>query len=270
MSYFTTGEFAKLCKVNKQTLFYYDQIGLLSPAIKKENGYRYYSIRQFEVFSVIELFKNMGMSLKDIQSFIQNKSPESFLQLMYEQKEEIAKKKAEIEMIESIIHTKIHVTEEALQLDFDALEFVHLSEDILYLSRNIEDATEEEFVIATSEFIHELYHSQLETGYPIGGMTTREQILKGNYDNYRYLYMEQPNPKAGHPYFKAIAGNFLIGYHKGTEQTLYKTYDRMLKELEQRNLTLGEYVYEEYVFDAVVKNREEDYITKIMIEAIEK
>jgi|SRR5699024_655379 len=101
-------------------------------------------------------------------------------------------------------------------------------------------------------------------------MTTREQILKGNYDNYRYLYMEQPNPKAGHPYFKAIAGNFLIGYHKGTEQTLYKTYDRMLKELEQRNLTLGEYVYEEYVFDAVVKNREEDYITKIMIEAIEK
>ena len=93
MSYFTTGEFAKLCKVNKQTLFYYDRIGLLSPAIKKENGYRYYSIRQFEVFSVIELFKNMGMSLKDIQSFIQNKSPESFLQLMYEQKEEIAKKK---------------------------------------------------------------------------------------------------------------------------------------------------------------------------------
>ncbi|AHZ14560.1 hypothetical protein V529_05340 [Bacillus velezensis SQR9] len=27
--YFTTGEFAKLCHVKKQTLFHYDEIGLL-------------------------------------------------------------------------------------------------------------------------------------------------------------------------------------------------------------------------------------------------
>lgn len=33
--YFTTGEFAKLCHVKKQTLFHYDEIGLLSPEIKK-------------------------------------------------------------------------------------------------------------------------------------------------------------------------------------------------------------------------------------------
>ncbi|MFE4512310.1 MerR family DNA-binding transcriptional regulator, partial [Bacillus subtilis] len=41
--YFTTGEFSKLCRVKKQTLFHYDEIGLFSPEIKKENGYRYYS-----------------------------------------------------------------------------------------------------------------------------------------------------------------------------------------------------------------------------------
>ncbi len=29
--YFTTGEFAKLCKVKKQTLFHYDHIGILKP-----------------------------------------------------------------------------------------------------------------------------------------------------------------------------------------------------------------------------------------------
>lgn len=29
-TYFTTGQFAKLCKVNKRTLFHYDDIGLLS------------------------------------------------------------------------------------------------------------------------------------------------------------------------------------------------------------------------------------------------
>ncbi|MES9688512.1 MerR family DNA-binding transcriptional regulator, partial [Bacillus sp. JJ353] len=57
--YFTTGEFAKLCHVKKQTLFHYDEIGLLSPEIKKENGYRYYSYNQFELFQVINLFKEV-------------------------------------------------------------------------------------------------------------------------------------------------------------------------------------------------------------------
>lgn len=62
--YFTTGEFSKLCRVKKQTLFHYDEIGLFSPEIKKENGYRYYSYHQFEIFQVISLFKELGYSIK--------------------------------------------------------------------------------------------------------------------------------------------------------------------------------------------------------------
>ena len=44
--YFTTGEFAKLCNVKKQTLFHYDIIGILNPAITGYKGYRYYSEMQ--------------------------------------------------------------------------------------------------------------------------------------------------------------------------------------------------------------------------------
>ncbi|MEG0685305.1 MAG: MerR family DNA-binding transcriptional regulator, partial [Coprobacillus sp.] len=41
--YFTTGEFARICKVPKHVLFHYDEIGLFKPTIVKENQYRYYS-----------------------------------------------------------------------------------------------------------------------------------------------------------------------------------------------------------------------------------
>ena len=44
--YFTTGEFAKICSVSKQTLIYYDRVGIFSPDITGSNGYRYYSIRR--------------------------------------------------------------------------------------------------------------------------------------------------------------------------------------------------------------------------------
>ncbi|MCL1697230.1 MerR family transcriptional regulator [Lysinibacillus sp. BPa_S21] len=266
VKYFTTGEFAKICKVNKQTLIYYDQIGLLSPIMKDNKDYRYYSIAQYEFFSVIELLKAVGMSLKDIQKYMAEKSPENFLDLMYQQKEIVARKRRELEMIESIIDVKIDLTKAALNLDFDSITIEHLPEATLYLSKNIEDSTEEQFTHAVSDFIDELDRSQLDTGYPIGGMTRREQVLAGNYDNYSYLYIEQPHPQEGHPYFRAIEGDFIVGYHIGTSATLGESYERLFKVMREKGFELGQYVYEEYIYDAVIKNREEDYVTKIMIE----
>ncbi|HHY72029.1 MAG TPA: MerR family transcriptional regulator [Bacillus bacterium] len=229
VKYFTTGEFAKLCKVNKQTLFYYDQIGLLSPVLKNSKGYRYYSIRQLDLFNVIDLLKDLGMSLHEIQQYTQNKSPEEFLALMYKQKAEITQKKQEIEMNEKIIEAKISLMEEASNLNFDQITLEYFPQSTLYLSRNIKDISDEKFVEVVSDFIDELYLSQLDTGYPIGGITKREQILKGEFTNYSYLYMKQPNPKQGYPYFQTTQGNFLIGYHIGLEKTIAKTYKRLFK-----------------------------------------
>ncbi|MEH7383013.1 MerR family transcriptional regulator [Bacillus sp. JJ1533] len=262
----TTGEFAKLCKVNKQTLIYYDQIGLLSPVFKNEKGYRYYSINQIELFFVIDLLKDLDMSLTDIQQYTQNKSPESFLTLMYQKREEIAKKRQELEMKEKLIETKIALMKEASQLDFNHITLEHLPEATLYLSRNIENISDEEFVEVISEFIDELNELQLDTGYPIGGLTKREQILKGEFSKYSHLYIEQPHPKEGYPYFQAVKGDFLIGYHIGDDKSIHHTYKKLLSEMERLDLSLGDYVFEEYIYDTVVMNQKEQYITKIMIQ----
>jgi DNA-binding transcriptional MerR regulator len=264
--YLTTGEFAKLCKVNKQTIFYYDQIGILSPFMKNEKGYRYYSIHQLELFFVIDLLKDLGMSLNDIQQYMQNKSPESFLSIMYRKKEEIVKKRQEIEMKEKMIEAKIAIMEEASHLDFNRITLQRLPEATLYLSRNIQNISDEEFLEVISDFINELQISQLDSGYPIGSITKREQVLKGEYANYSYLYIEQPNPKEGHPYFRAVKGDFLIGYHVGSEKTIGDTYKRLFSEMERLGLTLGEHVFEEYIYDTVVRNDKEHYVTKIMME----
>jgi DNA-binding transcriptional MerR regulator len=264
--YLTTGEFAKLCKVNKQTLFYYDQIGLLSPILKNEKGYRYYSIHQIELFFVIDLLKDLDMSLNDIQLYMLNKSPERYLSLMYQKKEEIVKKRQEIEVKEQFINAQIGLMEEASRLDFHQVTLEQLPEATLYLSKNIENITEEEFVEVVSDFINELNVSHLDTGYPIGVITKREQVLKGEFTNYSYIYMEQPNPKEGHPYFKSVKGDFIIGYHIGDENTIPDTYKRLFLEMERLNVTIGEYVFEEYIYDSVVKNHKEHYVTKIMIQ----
>ncbi len=263
--YLTTGEFAKLCRVNKQTLFYYDQIGLLSPLLKDEKGYRFYSIRQIELFFVIDLLKDLGMSLSDIQQYMRNKSPDSFLSLMYHNREKIAKQRREIEMREHMIQAKIQLMEDAARLDFRQITLEQLPESTLYLSRNIENVSDEQFVEAFSDFIDELHAANLDTGHPIGGLTMREQAAKGEFTNYSHLYIEQPKPKAGYPYFKMEQGSYLVGYHVGSDRTVREAYDRLLAKMEELHLTLGSFVMEEYVYDMVVGQSEEHYVTKIMM-----
>lgn len=109
-------------------------------------------------------------------------------------------------MKEKMIEAKIGLMEEASQLDFNRITLQPLPEATLYLSRNIQNISDEEFVEVISDFINELQISQLDSGYPIGSITKREQVLKGEFSNYSYLYIEQPNPKEGHPYFRAVKG----------------------------------------------------------------
>lgn len=76
--YLTTGELAKLMHVTKNTLFHYDKIGLFSPEIVLDNEYRYYSIHQIEVLEAIIMLKELGMSLKEIQAFLSDRTPENY------------------------------------------------------------------------------------------------------------------------------------------------------------------------------------------------
>ena len=78
----TTGEFARLAGTTKHTLFHYDKIGLLSPEWKLPNQYRYYSVSQLEIFDVICILKEIGMSLEEIKSYLDNRTPELFLELL--------------------------------------------------------------------------------------------------------------------------------------------------------------------------------------------
>ncbi|GGA75647.1 MerR family transcriptional regulator [Ornithinibacillus halotolerans] len=264
--YLSSGEFARLCKVNKQTLFYYDQIGLLSPIFKNEKGYRFYSVHQLDLFNVIDLLKELDMSLKEIQNYMKNKSPESFLHLMYQKRADIVKKRQEIEMKEKIIEAKIKLMEEASHWDFTQVTIEQLPKATLYLSKNIENISNEKFVEVVSDFINELYQSNLDSGYPIGVITKREHILNREFTKHSFLYIEQPIPREGHKYFQIVKGDFLVGYHVGDEETIPQTYERLLMEMERLQLRLGNYVFEEYVYDHSVKSHEEEFVTKIMMQ----
>ena len=79
--YLTTGEFARLTGVTKHTLFHYDAIGLLCPEVKLDNGYRYYTFSQLDIFEIISSLKELNMPLQEIKAYVDGRTPESLLKL---------------------------------------------------------------------------------------------------------------------------------------------------------------------------------------------
>ena len=71
-----TKEFAELCKVDKRTLFYYDEIGLLKPQKVLDNGYREYSRAQLCTMETIKLLQSTGMSLSEVRALLNNELEE--------------------------------------------------------------------------------------------------------------------------------------------------------------------------------------------------
>ena len=85
-TYFTTGEFAKLFGIKKQTLFYYDQCGIFKPDLTGENGYRYYSYTQQETFAILVMLRELGVSIQEIKAHMDHRSPETLITLLESKK----------------------------------------------------------------------------------------------------------------------------------------------------------------------------------------
>lgn len=67
---YKVADFARLCGLPKDTILYYDRIGLLHPAKVGSNGYRYYSFNQLFTAHLIESLKLSHMTLDEIREFM--------------------------------------------------------------------------------------------------------------------------------------------------------------------------------------------------------
>jgi methyltransferase (TIGR00027 family) len=64
------GDLAKKAGLTVRTLHHYDHIGLLSPSLRSENGYRLYSQDDVTRLQRIQALKQFGCSLEEIKAFL--------------------------------------------------------------------------------------------------------------------------------------------------------------------------------------------------------
>jgi len=100
MNLYTTGEVAKKLNISVRTLRYYDQIGLMIPNKKDENGKRLYNDEDLLSLEKITILKMLNLSLRDIGKIL---SKITIGQLLLAHKKSLLQKQEELQT--SITHT---------------------------------------------------------------------------------------------------------------------------------------------------------------------
>lgn len=83
---FSIGELAGYQNISKQTLIFYDKIGLFQPAyVDPNNKYRYYTAQQIDYLDTILIMKELGFSLSEIQEHMKNYTIDTSLVILRKQ-----------------------------------------------------------------------------------------------------------------------------------------------------------------------------------------
>ena len=83
---FQIGEVTKILGVTRKAILVYEDMGLLTPAVKdEESGYRYYSADNMTQIRSIKSLQALGLSLKEVKEYYYDtENMDKHLQRLYE------------------------------------------------------------------------------------------------------------------------------------------------------------------------------------------
>ena len=260
---FTIGQFAALHKINKKTLMWYDETGLLKPACIKENGYRYYSYQQSAALETILMLRDLNVSLDEIKRFMENRTMDSFGSLLHEKITELNQTISHLKSIQKILLNQ--------QQDMDILRSLNIAEVSLVekqarylvavdMTENLPFEQEIERVISETK----KYQLRRLHDASYGSMIPVENLYQDKFSEYTALYIEMPFSVSKKGLHLQPAGTYLRAFHKGSWDKLPDRYKEILAFADKQGLSLYGYAYETGINELVIDNID-DYITKIEI-----
>lgn len=109
---YSIGEISSAVNISKDTLRYYDEVGVLKPCmVDPDNGYRYYSEEQVAVIMKILEYKDYGFSLEQIKTLLVCKEESSIKDMFKTQYDNLYRQKNHLTKILLKLKRKMEVND---------------------------------------------------------------------------------------------------------------------------------------------------------------
>lgn len=263
---FSIGEFARLCGVKKDTMFHYDKIGILKPEVTADNGYRYYSHRQFFTFDIIACLKECGTPLKEIKSYIDHQDTEYFLKILEDKERALKEEQDKIERMRRVLKNTVSMTKKALSVEAGVCWLEECEEEHMLVTEKlfIKEKSMADRMNLIDRLFNAIEETKMQEEFPICSIVLKEHLLEGEFtEDYYFCKISGP---ADHPqYAKKPAGTYAFIYHVGSYQALPESYRKLIRFIREHDYEIVGNSYEHEMMNHLAVKDPEKYVLKISI-----
>ena len=138
-NYYKINEISKLYRIGKDSLRYYERIGILNPK-RDINGYRMYGFSDISRLNVINELKNLGFEIRRIKELLSERSVKSTMNMLDMEIKEIDRKILELEVLKEKLNLRrLNIEKEhsessfgeIREMDFPERRCIQLSDRIM-------------------------------------------------------------------------------------------------------------------------------------------
>lgn len=264
---FSIGELSQLQGISRQTLIYYDHIGLFKPSYTDPStGYRYYDANQLDYLDTICIMKQIGFSLQQIKDQLNNFTLENSIDALKEQQTKIDEQIQSLQLIKSRVHQRIDLLESAVNHNALKQISMHMVSPQELLVQPVESPYSlEKISLATKRLFHYAFENHLPIYYQSGVVVPYKRILNQEYTKAIMVFLPIENGYDHQDIISTKYGRCVIGYHLGDYQSIGSTYERILEYCSLHGLTIVSDSYEFCINDYLSSSDETEFITKIMV-----
>ncbi|MEG0095826.1 MAG: MerR family transcriptional regulator [Erysipelotrichaceae bacterium] len=265
---YSIGETAKIHGISKQTLIYYDRIGILKPHhYDPNNGYRYYTMEEFATLDVILLLKEIGVPLNQIKTYLLHRNIKESIALFKKQEEQLDKKIKSLKQIQTKVKNKLLV--------FQDYKESNDKENLVFLSKHpqlhtIEMSMEEpgnlaQLDIAIKKLMQYMKKKNYIFNYQVG-TTIKESFLKeAKFFCNQTIFTFVDKPLKDPYYHRIEAATYATIYFKGTYEQFKEPYQKLFDYIKQHDYKIIGPSYELNISDLYSVIDSNEYITEIRI-----
>lgn len=257
-SYMSIKEFSRLSGIKRENLRYYDQIGLLSPECRGENGYRYYTQRQLTTAYLISSLRELGIGIEEIKKYIDRRTPENMFSLFKAQKKHILKEMKRLERTLEVMDLYVVMAKDALKYEENSITIEYKQKEPIFLGPIISTNPTDDSVISFYDFAAE---KGFDLGYPLGTIIYKENIESKEPVSVLKHYFKVDNDYNSYK----PEGTYAVLHGRcayGKSDSLYK---KLVTFINENKLRICGYAYEEYPLNELSTKDEQDYCVKIEI-----
>ncbi|CEK29531.1 MerR family transcriptional regulator [[Clostridium] sordellii] len=262
--YYKTGELSKIYNLGRDSLKYYEKLGLLNPG-RDTNSYRMYTIKDICNLNLIKELRSLDFSMQKIKEYLENRNVDTTREMLLEEVRFIDEKLEELSSHKESLHKRLSSINNTVEhTNFNRIELLYMpkrkvltvnsnvtfDENVDYLIQRLNEKFDDKFyVLGNSNF---------------GAVFDTKSVTKGVFNNYKYIFCLLDDDAKNYD-FIIDEGYYVTYTYKGNYKQIKKILPMLFKFIEFNNYTILGDPLEIYKIDIYETSIEDEYVTQVQI-----